>query len=85
MTEETDFKVEKPYRILVMTHSFPGYYAKGDTIAEAKKKCLYEAGDRAKYKDLCVAYLAHPSVEITGMGGWRRPHNVPDPIRLGKV
>jgi len=82
---DDDFKVAKDYKILVLTHTFPGYYGRADTIREAKKNCLSEVGDKSKYKDLCIAFLAHKDVEVTGMGAWRRPANIPDPVRLGKV
>ena len=79
-------KVEGDYRILVITATWPGYWGRGETIAQAKKNCLKESGHTATYyKGKLIAYLAHKDVQMTELAGWRRPKDVPDPIRLGGV
>lgn len=75
-------EAEGDYYILVLTKSFPGSYGKAKTLKQAKKNCLFEHGSTDV---TCIGYLAHRDVEVTEMGGWCRPHNVPDPIRLGQV
>ena len=78
-------KVQKNYKILVMTQTFPGYYGKADTIAEAKKNCLSESGKGTEYKDKLIGFLVHKDTTITQMGGFQHPNKAPAPIRLGKI
>lgn len=85
MTDEDYGLVQKDYKILVMTQTFPGYYGKADTIAQARKNCLGESGNSREYKDKMIAWLVHKDTTITGLGGFQYPNKAPEPIRLGKV
>lgn len=85
MTDEDYSVVQKDYKILVMTQTFPGYYGKADTIAQARKNCLAESGNNSGFKDKLIAFLVHKDTSITQMGGFRYPNKAPAPVRLGKV
>lgn len=85
MKENYD-EAEGDYYIMVLTRSLPGYYGKAKTIDQAIKNCVEESGkNKTFWKGRLTAFLAHKDVTVTEMGGWRRPHNVPDPIRIGRV
>ena len=85
MAEEDYTVVQKDFKILVMTQTFPGCYGRADTIAQARKNCLDETGNAKAYKDKLIAFLVHKDTSITQLGGFQYPHNAPEPIRLGKV
>lgn len=58
-------------KVLVVTLS-PGYWGKGDTLAEALEKAKYIKGT-----EQYAAYLVHPDTIVDGMGGFRFPEGFP--------